>query len=263
VTRALSISAKIVSSVLTAILFSIAMRVVSAQAPGGECARGTRQTGNGCVAFAIPANAEIDVYGSNWTCRRGYHPVGEGCVAVAIPANAEIDVYGSNWTCRRGYHQVGEGCVAVAIPANAEIDVYGSNWTCKGGFKLASGSCIPMSLEELRKSERERAIVKERIRSDESTCIIDGKAIEGDRAEVVVQKKSCGDYFVADGPQWLLSSGLVRRTHSHRRETIVGPINSYGFKDVCYVGHETGRVWVDDYLLSKSRALEKYVDKCH
>ena len=44
---------------------------------------------------------------------------------------------------------------------------------------------------------------------------------------------------------------------------IIGPINTYGFADVCYPGHGEGRVYVDDYLLSSARAVEKLADKCN
>jgi hypothetical protein len=45
-------------------------------------------------------------------------------------------------------------------------------------------------------------------------------------------------------------------------DRLIGPIASYGFKDVYYPGHRSGRVYVEDYLLSKSRAQEKLLDKC-
>ena len=46
-------------------------------------------------------------------------------------------------------------------------------------------------------------------------------------------------------------------------DVIIGPINTYGFADVCYPGHGEGRVYVDDYLLSSARAVEKLADKCN
>jgi hypothetical protein len=47
-------------------------------------------------------------------------------------------------------------------------------------------------------------------------------------------------------------------------DTIAGRISSYGFKDIFYASaRSNGRVWVDDYLLSRDNAVEKYTDKCH
>ena len=46
-------------------------------------------------------------------------------------------------------------------------------------------------------------------------------------------------------------------------DIVIGEINGYGFRDVCYPGHGEGRVYVDDYLLGRTRALEKYDEKCN
>lgn len=93
-------------------------------------------------------------------------------------------------------------------------------------------------------------------------CEEDGTAIVGDHAVVLMALPSCHDYFLADGPhgQYLLE---WYGGHSPSRDDqIIGPINSYGFKEVCYPGHGRGRVYVDDYLLSKTSATEKYAAKC-
>ena len=44
---------------------------------------------------------------------------------------------------------------------------------------------------------------------------------------------------------------------------IYGNINSYGMKDITNRSGRSGRAWVEDYMLSKSRAMEKYYDKCN
>ena len=47
------------------------------------------------------------------------------------------------------------------------------------------------------------------------------------------------------------------------RDVLVGDINSFGFKDVYYNASRTrGRVWVDDFWLSKTRATDKITQKC-
>ena len=39
-------------------------------------------------------------------------------------------------------------------------------------------------------------------------------------------------------------------------DEIIGELNSYGFKDVL-VNSSSGRLWIDDYMLSRNRASEK------
>ena len=41
-------------------------------------------------------------------------------------------------------------------------------------------------------------------------------------------------------------------------------LSGYGFKNVIYTEKgKSGRIWVEDYLLSQSRAAEKFSDKCN
>lgn len=96
-----------------------------------------------------------------------------------------------------------------------------------------------------------------------SSCEIDGKPAKGDKAEVTIKRSGCRSYFVADGPN---GDYLLEWYGGHdpsEGDVIIGPINTYGFADVCYPGHGEGRVYVDDYLLSSARAVEKLADKCN
>ena len=73
-----------------------------------------------------------------------------------------------------------------------------------------------------------------RARSAAAACEADGRPIEGDHAEVIIRHSGCGDYFVADGPH---GHYLLEWYGGHvpsKGDVIVGPINSYGFQDVCY-----------------------------
>lgn len=69
------------------------------------------------------------------------------------------------------------------------------------------------------------------------------------------------DYFITEGNY----SYQLMEWYGGNLPTVgdvyYGDPNGYGFKD--FYG-ETGKihVWVDDYLLSSSRAIEKYYDKC-
>ena len=71
------------------------------------------------------------------------------------------------------------------------------------------------------------------------------------------------DYFIADGPQGYYLLEWYGGHSPSRGDTIAGKLGSYGFKDIYYVNaRSNGRVWVDDYLLSRDRAAEKYREKC-
>ena len=118
---------------------------------------------------------------------------------------------------------------------------------------------------------------------DESKLIIKGKAIDivkvgtskskpsqqqrqitSPKVKVVLKPKGCRSYFLADGDIggiYLLE--WYGGYDPDVGDSIVGEIKSYGMKDVFYPEkNSSGRVYVDDYSLSKSRAMEKLSDKC-
>lgn len=80
---------------------------------------------------------------------------------------------------------------------------------------------------------------------------------------VVLVKSGC-DYFVADGPQGYYFLEWFGGHSPSNGDAIAGDLSSFGFKDVFYANaNSQGRVWVDDYLLSRSRAVEKFTSKCN
>lgn len=81
---------------------------------------------------------------------------------------------------------------------------------------------------------------------------------------VVVIKNSGCDYFLVEDDHG--DYNLLEWYGDHdpdRGDTLVGAFDGYGFKDF-YDTSVSGKVhvWQDDWLLSKSRAIEKYADKC-
>ena len=78
---------------------------------------------------------------------------------------------------------------------------------------------------------------------------------------VVFRKRGC-DYFIADGPRGLYILEWYGGYDPDRGDGIFGEIDGFGFKDVLYTGGRDGRVYVEDYLLSKERAVEKLAEKC-
>lgn len=81
---------------------------------------------------------------------------------------------------------------------------------------------------------------------------------------VVVAKFGTCDYFIADGSRGLFVLEWYGGYEPDEGDTIVGDIASYGFKDVYYPNNgTTGRLWVEDYLESKTSAMEEIIQHCN
>ena len=81
---------------------------------------------------------------------------------------------------------------------------------------------------------------------------------------VVQYLTGCRDYFLADGPQGYYLLEWYGGHSPSVGDTMIGELEGYGFKNVYYPKADSqGRVYVDDYLLSRSRAVEKYAEKCN
>ncbi len=82
--------------------------------------------------------------------------------------------------------------------------------------------------------------------------------------KVILKPRGCRGYFLADGD----ANGiyLLEWFGGHdpsMGESILGELNGYSFKEVFYPDSgQQGRVYVDDYMLSRERAIEKMKDKC-
>ncbi|WP_441258995.1 hypothetical protein AB7008_15215 [Bradyrhizobium sp. 521_C7_N1_3] len=81
---------------------------------------------------------------------------------------------------------------------------------------------------------------------------------------VVAAQSGCRDYFVADGPTGFYLLEWYGGYSPSAGDIILGDMSGYGFKDVLYQRNgASGRVYVDDYMLSRARAIEKYAEKCN
>ncbi len=78
---------------------------------------------------------------------------------------------------------------------------------------------------------------------------------------IVLRIRGC-DYFIADGPRGHYVLEWYGGHDPDRGDGIFGEIGGYGFKDIIYGGGQRGRVYVDDYRLSKDSALEKLGERC-
>jgi hypothetical protein len=92
---------------------------------------------------------------------------------------------------------------------------------------------------------------------------LDQKTDKSEQIIVVFNRTGCHDYFVAHGPTGYYLLEWYGGHDPSEGDTIAGEISSYGFRDVIYSNSgQTGRVWVDDYMLSKSTVTEKINEKC-
>lgn len=82
--------------------------------------------------------------------------------------------------------------------------------------------------------------------------------------KVIFKRRGCRDYFLADGDGggiYLLE--WYGGYDPSEGESIAGELSGYGFKDVFYPDSgSSGSVYVDDYMLSRSSAIEKMKEKC-
>lgn len=78
--------------------------------------------------------------------------------------------------------------------------------------------------------------------------------------EVVAATRGCKYFVVEQGANYsLVEDWLCSRPR--RGDIGYGDVNSYGIKEVNLDGTRCS-IYVDDWMLSKSRALEKMADKC-
>lgn len=80
---------------------------------------------------------------------------------------------------------------------------------------------------------------------------------------VVAARSGCRSYFLADGPMGIYLLEWYGGYSPSVGDVLLGDLGGCGFKDVFYPSlGSKGRVYVDDYMLSRSRAIEKYAEKC-
>lgn len=82
------------------------------------------------------------------------------------------------------------------------------------------------------------------------------------RGRVVYKSNRC-DYFIVETLAGYTVLEWYGGNVPDKGDIIVGNFESYGFKDIYNVTAESDlRVWVEEYWLSKDRALEKYFQHC-
>ena len=80
---------------------------------------------------------------------------------------------------------------------------------------------------------------------------------------VVVYYKSGCDYFIAETNMGYALLEWYGGYDPNKGDVIAGDIDSYGMKDIHNLtADQETHIWVEDFMLSKDRAIEKYFHKC-
>jgi hypothetical protein len=87
-----------------------------------------------------------------------------------------------------------------------------------------------------------------------------GHASEMITGSVVVEENTCKhrDYIVIYTNNGLVYAQVYSGSFD-KDDVVIGEINSYGFKDVLVDGR-SARLWIDDYWLTKEKAIAKCLD---
>lgn len=99
-------------------------------------------------------------------------------------------------------------------------------------------------------------------RSEPSRTTPQSRAPSADAPITVALRISGCDYFIADGPNGYYILEWYGGYDPEKGDGIFGEIRGYGFRNVLYANGREGRLYVDDYALSQSNALEKLRDHC-
>lgn len=91
------------------------------------------------------------------------------------------------------------------------------------------------------------------------TAAADARATKG----VVVYDRGCSSRIIIETSLGYVLAEWYGGGIPYEGDTLVGEINSYGMKDLFILNRDRDtRLWIDDYMLSRRRVVEKLRDKC-
>ena len=97
-----------------------------------------------------------------------------------------------------------------------------------------------------------------------SFAAISSPALANATKAVVVYDKGCSSRMIMYTSLGYILAEWYGGNTPEKGDVVVGDLNSYGFKDVWNLTKDAAsRVYVDDYLLSKDRVIEKLSEKCN
>jgi hypothetical protein len=80
---------------------------------------------------------------------------------------------------------------------------------------------------------------------------------------VVLYKPGCSYYIVETNMGYAILE-WYGGNYPRRGDVVAGDFETYGMKDIYNLSADAEtKVWVEDFWLSKTRAIEKYYDKCN
>lgn len=82
------------------------------------------------------------------------------------------------------------------------------------------------------------------------------------QGSVLYNPQGCRDRFVVETAMGYAILEWYGGYDPEQGDPIFGDFESYGFKDVSFGASRMGRVWVEDYWLSRAKVLEKMKKFC-
>jgi hypothetical protein len=81
---------------------------------------------------------------------------------------------------------------------------------------------------------------------------------------IVVFDKGCGSRIIIETRLGYILAEWYGGNLPAEGDVLVGELNSYGFKDIYNLTSDaSSRLYIDDYMMSRSRVTERLRDKCN
>ena len=95
-----------------------------------------------------------------------------------------------------------------------------------------------------------------------TSMLLASAAVFSAKGVVVLYKSGCSYYIVETNMGYAILEWYGGNDPS-RGDVLAGDFETYGMKDIYNLTADSEtKVWVEDFWLSKSRAIEKYYNKC-
>lgn len=177
---------------------------------------------------------------------------------------------GFNCTCKTGYTSSTDGKTCIVNPVKTGYQICSeafANETWDGTFSSDNKyNCVCLSgYEADTVTGKGCKIISKQAQTPVNYYNYSGytsSSLGKNKGEVVFSKSGCDYYIVETSLGYSLLEwygGFLQ----DEGDIIYGNLNSYGMKDITSSSGRSGRVWIDDYMLSKTSAVEHYYDKCN
>lgn len=80
---------------------------------------------------------------------------------------------------------------------------------------------------------------------------------------VVVYDRGCGSRLIVETSMGYVLAEWFGGSVPYEGDTLIGELESYGMKEIYILNRKSDtRLWIEDYMLSRSRVVEKLTNKC-